>query len=93
MHSTSLLGSLAALAAVLLLIVVLGRLAARFRLPMLARTRGGDQARLSVRASLAIDPKRRLMIVACDGRESLVLLGPHGDVLIGGIDGMTGPAR
>jgi hypothetical protein len=29
-----------------------------------------------------IDPRRRLVIVRCDGREHLLLLGPGGDVVV-----------
>jgi flagellar protein FliO/FliZ len=30
-----------------------------------------------------IDPRRRLVIVRCDGREHLMLLSPAGDVVVG----------
>ena len=84
LHLTSVLGLTVALATVLLLIVGLGRLARRFGLNALAR--GGHQSRLSVAASVAIDPKRRLIIISCDDREGLLLLGPHGDLMLGWID-------
>jgi len=38
--------------------------------------------RLKVSESIMIDPRRRLMIVRCDGREHLLLLGPAGDVVV-----------
>lgn len=47
---------------------------ARFGRP--ART----ERRLEVRESLVLDPTRRLLIVACDGEEQLILLG-EGQVL------------
>lgn len=90
MHSTSLLESAAALAAVLLLVVGFGRLAGRLR-PFLASVHAGTGMRLSIRASLAIDPKRRLVIMVCDGREGLLLLGPDGDLMLGWLDGIAGP--
>ncbi len=80
---TSIMDAAIALAAVLASIVILGRIAVHLRLP-LASARGGG--RLAVKASIAVDPKRRLTIVACDGRESLLLLGPHGDLVVGSLD-------
>lgn len=38
--------------------------------------------RLKVSESIMIDPRRRLMIVRCDGREHLLLLGPTNDVVV-----------
>lgn len=39
--------------------------------------------RLKISESLMIDPRRRLVIVRCDGREHLMLLSPAGDVVVG----------
>jgi len=67
----------AALAAVLLLIWGAGRLAQR---------RGAVQrtpGRLGVRSVCAVDPRRRLVLIACDGREALLLTGPAGDQFLG----------
>jgi flagellar biogenesis protein FliO len=69
--------TVAALAAVLLL--AWG--AARF-----ARGRGLVTAlpgRLGIRAVCALDARRRLVLIACDGREALVLTGPSGDLFLG----------
>ncbi len=39
--------------------------------------------RLGVVETLALDPRRRLYIVRCDGRELLLLAGNSHDALIG----------
>jgi flagellar protein FliO/FliZ len=67
----------AALAAVLLLLWGGARLLER---------RGGTlrpQGRLGVRAACAVDTRRRLVLVQCDGREALLLTGPAGDQFLG----------
>lgn len=38
--------------------------------------------RLKVTESLMLDPRRRLVIVRCDGREHVLLLSPAGDVVV-----------
>jgi len=38
--------------------------------------------RLKVSESLMIDPRRRLVVVRCDNREHLILLGPGGDIVV-----------
>lgn len=47
---------------------------------------GRGARRLSVVETLGLDPKRRLMLVRCDGREHLLLLGPGGDLVIDGAE-------
>ena len=42
-------------------------------------------SRLRLRESLSLDRARNLYLVACDGRELLVLAGPHGDAALGWI--------
>lgn len=74
---SQLLQAAAALAAVLLLLWGLARLLERRGA---ARHPGG---RLGVRAACAVDPRRRLVIVHCDGREALLLTGPAGDQFLG----------
>lgn len=69
--------AVAALAAVLLL--AWG--AARF-----ARQRGlatASPGRLGIRAVCPLDARRRLILIACDGREALLLTGPTGDQFLG----------
>lgn len=80
-----------ALAAVLALAWILGRAARRGGLaPMGANGRAGG--RLSVQAALALDARRRLLLVRCDGREGLLLTGgPGGDSWLGWVEGPRGP--
>lgn len=75
---TSLLTAFIALAAVIGLVVLAGRVA---RATGLARSRIGQ--RLSLRETMAIDRTRSLRIVSCDGRELLLLVGGGSDVLLG----------
>ena len=77
MTTTSLLTAAAALAAVLLLVLLAGRLA---RLSRFARPAGAS-ARLQVEAQLALDPRRRLLLVRCDGRSVLLLTGAQDSVV------------
>lgn len=42
--------------------------------------------RLAVKESLMLDPRRRLVIVACDGREHLMLLSPAGDCVVAAVE-------
>ena len=76
MSFTSRLLAVAALAAVLLLALLSGRLA---RMTRFARPGGGG--RLCVQGSLALDPRRRLLLVQCDGRSVLLLPGPQDQVV------------
>ncbi len=69
---------LAALVAVLVLVLASGR-AAR---AVLAR-RPQTGRRLALLETLALDPRRRLLLVACDGREALLLTGGPTDVVVG----------
>lgn len=69
--------AVAALAAVLLL---------AWGAAQIARRRGmvpAQGGRLGIRAGLALDPRRRLILIACDGREALILTGPAGDQFLG----------
>jgi flagellar protein FliO/FliZ len=63
------------------LALIAGAAYAARRLGML-QPGGSGPKRLSVSESLMIDPRRRLVIVRCDGREHLLLLGPGGDVVV-----------
>lgn len=42
----------------------------------------GDKPRLSVVESLPIDARRRAVILRCDDREHLVLLGANGETVV-----------
>jgi flagellar protein FliO/FliZ len=69
--------AIAALAAVLLLAWGAARL---------ARSRGLATAapgRLSIRSVCPLDARRRLVLIACDGREALLMTGPTGDHFLG----------
>ncbi|MBL8532092.1 MAG: FliO/MopB family protein [Hyphomonadaceae bacterium] len=44
------------------------------------------QRRLKIGETLMLDPRRRLVIVRCDGREHLLLLSPGGDVVVSEFD-------
>lgn len=75
---TSLITALIALAAVIGLVVLAGRLA---RTTGLAKSKVGQ--RLALRETIQIDRARSLRIVSCDGREVLLLVGGGSDVVLG----------
>lgn len=67
-----------ALAVVVVLIVGFGAVLRRFGHGPAMRA----GKRLAITESLALDPRRRLVIVRHDGREHLLLLGPAGDLVV-----------
>ena len=73
------LKALAALVAVVLLAFAALR---ALRATMGAAKSGGGR-RLAVQEVLALDPKRRLVLVRCDGRDLLLLTGGAGEVSLG----------
>lgn len=77
MSPSIIIQAMAALAAVLLLTWGAARLA---RGRGLAATQPG---RLAIRSVCALDARRRLVLVACDGREALLLTAPGGDTFLG----------
>ncbi len=77
--ASTVLFAIAALAAVLCLVWASARVA---RFSGLA-PRAGTARRLGVVETLALDPRRRLYIVRCDGRELLLLAANNHDALIG----------
>lgn len=81
---TSFLPAAAALAAVLALVLLAGRIS---RLTGFARPglRLGPSRRLAIRDSLQLDRTRRLQIVRCDNRDVLLLTGGPTDVVVGWI--------
>jgi flagellar protein FliO/FliZ len=79
MPLASLIVAMLSLAAVLGLIWG-GQRLARGRFAGLLPKPGG---RLALVQSLALDPRRRLHLVACDGRQLLVLTGGGQDVVVG----------
>ena len=66
--------------AVVLGLIWLAQLLARGRLAGLLPKGGG---RLATVQSLALDSRRRLHLVACDGRQVLLLTGGGQDVVVG----------
>ncbi len=70
---------LGALAFVLGLIALLAWAARRWRLGV---TPAGTARRLAVVEVLPLDQRRRLVLVRCDEREHLLLLGPDGNRVI-----------
>ena len=77
LDATTIAQMLGALAAVLLLAWGAARL---------ARSRGlvaASPGRLVIRAACPLDARRRLVLIACDGREALLLTGPGGDQFLG----------
>lgn len=71
-----------ALAGIVALLLLLGRGAQRLGLAK-AAPRGG-RGRLEVREVLAIDARRRAVLLRCDEREVLIVTGgPGGDQVVG----------
>jgi flagellar protein FliO/FliZ len=61
------------------------------RLGMLQHGATGPK-RMRVTETLMLDPRRRLVIVRVDEREHVLLLGPGGDVVVGGMAAKEAPA-
>jgi flagellar protein FliO/FliZ len=49
----------------------------------LLQPNGAAPKRMRIAESLMLDPRRRMVIVRCDDREHLILLGPGGDIVVG----------
>ena len=87
--------SFAALRTIGGLLTVLGILAAtlwavrRFNLT-LPGAHGHSPRRLQIVERLGLDPRRSVVLLRCDDREHLVILGPEGPLLV---DNRVGPAR
>lgn len=79
----------AALSAVLLLIWGGARALRAFPLATGAQSPG---RRLRVEEALAIDPRRRVLLLRCDGRECLLLTGGAQDVSLGWLPPKDPPA-
>lgn len=70
--------ALAALIVVVALVLLLGRLA---HAGVLVRRAAGGR-RIVLRESLALDNRRRLHLIACDGQEMLLLTGGGADCVV-----------
>jgi flagellar protein FliO/FliZ len=77
--TTQWLTAAAALAAVLGLVLLGGRLLRASGIAPAARA----GTRLGVQETLALDPRRRLVLLRCDGREVLLLTGGSQDQVVG----------
>ena len=77
---TSILTGIAALAAVLALVLLAGRVA---RLGGWAPRAGAAARRLRIEESLALDSRRRVQLLSCDGRLLLLMTGGSADLVIG----------
>jgi len=86
---TTLLAALAALAVVLGLVWLASR-AARWG-GLAPRPTGGR--RLVVQDALALDARRRLTLVRCDGRTVLLLTGGAQDLVVGWLDQQSSVAN
>ena len=86
LHDT--LTAVAALVAVIAMILL-----ARFgtRLIGVVPGRGPGHGRLALEASLALDPRRRLTLVRCEGHRLLLLTGGSADVCLGWLPATTAP--
>ena len=85
----TILPAVGALAAVLALVLLAGRVA---RLSGFARIggQGGDRrktSRLVVQDTLALDRARRLHVVRCDGKDVVLLTGGTTDLVVGWLSG------
>lgn len=85
--ATSFLTAAVALAAVLALIFVAGRLA---RFGGIAQRSAGTRT-LAVQEMLQLDQRRRLYLIACEQRRVLLLTGGGQDCVVGWLD-REGPA-
>lgn len=75
--------ALGALAIVLAILAVTHQLATRFKLPQRLAGTPGAARTLAIEQSLALDPRRRLLLIRCEGRHLLLLTGGPQDLLIG----------
>jgi flagellar protein FliO/FliZ len=75
-------------AIILAALVLAGLVCVLLLAPRLMRSLGIDPVgrpgrRLAVVEAAAIDPRRRLVLARCDGREVLLLVGPNTDTVVG----------
>lgn len=82
-HITAALG---ALAFVLLLLAIAYRLATRFKLPQRLSGNAIATGMLAIEQTLSLDPRRRLLLINCDGRRLLLLTGGSQDLLVGWVE-------
>ncbi len=78
---------LAVIALIYLVAWVMGRIGVVHRMA----GRPGKERRLKVKESLALDAKRRAVILDCDGSEHLVVLGSNSELSLGKLDSAAKP--
>ena len=84
MPISSILTAVVSLLVVLALILGAGRIARAGFFNLRPRPPGGD--RIALVQVLALDPRRRLQLVRCDGRHLLLLTGGGQDVMVGWVE-------
>ncbi|MEM9169978.1 MAG: flagellar biosynthetic protein FliO [Pseudomonadota bacterium] len=62
------------------------------RAGLVERLKGGAGGRLQIVDSLALDARRRAVLIACDGVEHLVILGPTGETVVAAAPTVDGAA-
>lgn len=86
MDALDLIRSVAALGFVVALIYAIGFIVKRNNLLSAAPVKTGTGRRIEVVESRTLDANRKLVLVACDGAEHLVLLGQSGETILSGTD-------
>ena len=84
MQTSSILLAVLSLVVVLALILAAGRIARAGFLGLTPRSTAAG--RMSLVQVLALDPRRRLHLVCCDGRHVLLLTGGGQDLVVGWLD-------
>lgn len=84
MSAQTLLTTAGGLALALALVLIVARLARSFGFVSAGGriTRGAGRRRLHLTETVALDARRRLHLVSCDGRDILVLTGGGQDVML-----------
>ena len=78
--------ALSALAFVITLLAIAHRFAVRFKLPQILSGNSGSVSTLAIEQSLSLDPRRRLLLISCEGRQVLLLIGGPQDLLLGWLE-------
>lgn len=86
MDALDLIRSFAALGFVIALIYAVGYVVKRNNLFSTAPIAAGNNRRIEVVESRTLDTNRKLVLVACDGAEHLVLLGQSGETILSAAD-------
>lgn len=82
MDTALLLKALAAFALVVSLMLAFSWFLKRIGLSETSVLRGNGKRRLKVVEHLALDHRRRLVLVRCDAKEHLLVLGPGGETVV-----------